>query len=128
MNKPKVFVTRHILDSGLNLIQDFCEVEMWPGELPPSHAELLNHVHGQEGLLCLLTDTIDKEIMESAGVRLKVISNCAAGVDNVDVPAATARGIPVGNTPDVLTDATADFTFALIDGSCPPGGGRRTLS
>lgn len=114
MNKPKVFVTRHILDSGLNLIQDFCEVEMWPGILPLSHTELLNHVRGQEGLLCLLTDTIDKEIMETAGVRLKVISNCAAGVDNVDVPAATARGIPVGNTPDVLTDATADFTFALL--------------
>jgi glyoxylate reductase len=114
MNKPKVFVTRHILDSGLNLIQGFCEVEMWPGELPPSHPELLNHVRGQEGLLCLLTDKIDKEVMETAGVSLKVISNCAAGVDNVDVTVASARGIPVGNTPDVLTDATADFTFALL--------------
>ncbi|MGA2503772.1 MAG: D-glycerate dehydrogenase [Anaerolineales bacterium] len=114
MNKPKVFMTRTILESGLILVQDFCEPEIWPGELPPSHAEILSHMRGQEGLLSLLTDKIDVEIMEMAGPGLKVISNCAAGVDNVEVPAATTRGIPVGNTPGVLTDATADFTFALL--------------
>ena len=67
-----------------------------------------------EGLLCLLTDRIDAEVMDAAGPRLKVISNHAVGVDNVDVAAATARGIPVGNTPGILTDATADMTFALL--------------
>lgn len=114
MNKPKVFVTRVILERGLELIQDFCDAEIWPGELPPSHADLLQHIHKQEGLLCLLTDRIDVELLETAGPGLKVISNCAAGVDNVDLSAATARGIPVGNTPGVLTEATADFTFALL--------------
>jgi glyoxylate reductase len=114
MRKPKVFVTRRILEKGLKLVMDFCDAQVWPGELPPTQVELLQHIRGKEGLLCLLTDKIDSEVMEVAGAGLKVISNCAAGVDNVEVTAATARGIPVGNTPDVLTDATADFTFALL--------------
>jgi glyoxylate reductase len=114
MSKPKVFVTRLILDSGLDLVQDFCEAEVWPDELPPSQQEILRHVRGVEGLLCLLTDWIDEEIMEAAGPALRIISNHAVGVDNVDVAAATARGIPVGNTPGILTDATADMAFALL--------------
>ena len=114
MNKSKVFITRRILESGLKLVQDFCDAEVWPGELPPSQSDLLSHVRGKDGLLCLLTDRIDSEVMKTAGSGLKVISNCAAGIDNVDVPAATALGIPVGNTPGVLTDATADFAFALL--------------
>ena len=71
-------------------------------------------MHGVDGLLCLLTDRIDAEIMDAAGPGLKVISNHAVGVDNVDVAAASARGIPVGNTPGILTDATADMAFALL--------------
>ena len=114
MSKPRVFITRLILDSGLQLVQDFCETEIWSGELPPNRDELLRSITGMDGLLCLLTDRIDAEVMEAAGSGIKVISNCAVGVDNVDVPAATARGIPVGNTPGVLTDATADMTFALL--------------
>ncbi|HJR79401.1 MAG TPA: D-glycerate dehydrogenase [Anaerolineales bacterium] len=114
MAKPKVFVTRIIPDKGLEIIRDFCEVDLWPDELPPSRVELLLHVHGVEGLLCLLTDTVDSEAMDEAGPQLKVISNFAVGFNNIDVDAATARGIPVGNTPDVLTDATADFAFALM--------------
>ena len=114
MSKPRVFVTRNILESGLNLIKDFCEAEVWPDELPPAHAVILERVHGVDGLLCLLTDRIDAEIMDAAGPGLKVISSYAVGVDNVELAAATARGIPVGNTPGVLTDATADLTFALL--------------
>ena len=114
MAKPRVFVTRAIPDKGLNLIRDFCDVDLWPAELPPKRAELLKHVRGVEGLLCLLTDRIDGELMDEAGPQLKVISNHAVGFDNIDVSAATARKIPVGNTPDVLTDATADFAFALL--------------
>ena len=114
MSKPKVFVTRIIPDKGLEIVREFCEVDLWQEELPPSRQELLKRVQGMDGLLCLLTDRVDGEVMDAAGEQLKVISNHAVGFDNIDVPAATARGIPVGNTPDVLTDATADFAFALL--------------
>ena len=114
MSKPKVFVTRAIPEKGFEIIRDFCDVDVWPDELPPTHDELLQHVRGVDGLLCLLTDQIDAEVMDAAGPQLKVISNHAVGFDNIDVQAATARKIPVGNTPDVLTDATADFAFALM--------------
>ena len=114
MSKPRVFVTRIILESGLDPIRNFCEAEVWPDELPPSRQEILSGVRGVEGLLCLLTDRIDAGIMEAAGPRLKIISNHAVGVDNVEVAAATARGIPVGYTPGILTDATADMAFALL--------------
>jgi glyoxylate reductase len=82
--------------------------------LPPSHEELLKRVQGVDGILSLLTDKIDGEVMDAAGKQLKVISNHAVGFDNIDLPAATDRKIPVGNTPDVLTDATADFAFTLM--------------
>ena len=114
MSKPKVFVTRQILEPGLNLIRDYCEADIWPEELPPSRQTILAHIRGVDGLLCLLTDQIDAGIMEAAGPQLKVISSFSVGIDNVDVAAASARGIAVGNTPGVLTDATADMAFALL--------------
>jgi glyoxylate reductase len=114
MPKPKVFVTRVIRDKGLDLVKDFCEAEIWPEELPPSREVLLEKVRGVEGILCLLTDKIDAGVLDAAGRQLKVISNHAVGYDNVVVADATARGIPVGNTPGILTDATADFAFTLL--------------
>lgn len=114
MTKPKVFVTRIIPDQGLDLVREFCEADVWEGELPPPREEILRRVQGMDGLLSLLTDKIDGEVMDAAGEDLKVISNYAVGFDNIDVDAATARGIPVGNTPGALTDATADFAFALL--------------
>ena len=114
MPKPKVFVTRAIPDKGFELIKDFGDVDLWGDELPPSRDELLQRVRSVDGILSLLTDTIDGEVMDAAGSQLKVISNFAVGFDNIDVSAATARKIPVGNTPDVLTDATADFAFTLM--------------
>src|SRR5678815_3798076 len=114
MPKPKVFITRAIPEKGFEIIKSFCDVDLWPDELPPVRDELLQHVHGMDGLLCLLTDNIDGAVMDAAGPQLKVISNHAVGFDNIDISAATARGILVGNTPDVLTDATADFAFALL--------------
>ena len=114
MPKPKVFVTRVIRDKGLDLVKEFCEAQIWPGELPPSRAVLLEKARGMEGILCLLTDRIDGEVLDAAGPGLKVVSNHAVGFDNIVVPDATARGIPVGNTPGILTDATADFAFALL--------------
>ena len=122
MSKPKVFVTRIIPNKGLDLVRDFCEVDLWTDELPPNRDQLLQRVKGIDGLLCLLTESIDAEVMDTAGPQLKVISNYAVGFDNIDVKAATERKIPVGNTPDVLTDATADFSFALMMNA-----GRRVL-
>jgi len=122
MPKPIVFVTRIIPDKGLDLIKEFCDADVWDGELPPPHEEMLKHVQGVDGLLSLLTDKVDGELMDVAGPQLKVISNYAVGFDNIDVAAATARGIPIGNTPDVLTDATADFSFTLMMSA-----GRRVL-
>jgi len=114
VDKPKVFVTRLIPEGGLELIRRACEVEVWPGELPPPRQVLLDRVRGLDGLLCLLTDRVDAELLDVAGPQLKVVSNMAVGYDNVDVAAATARGIPVGNTPGVLTETTADMAFALL--------------
>ena len=114
MSKPRVFVTRIIPDQGLRLVEEFCEIDLWTDELPPPHEVLLQRVRGMDGLLSLLTDRIDGAVMDAAGPQLKVISNHAVGYDNVDVPAATARGIPVGNTPGILTETTADFAFALL--------------
>ena len=114
MAKPKVFVTRVIRDKGLELIKENCQADIWPGELPPGRETLLERVRGVDGLLCLLTDHIDGEVMEVAGPSLKVISNHAVGFDNINVATATKRGIPVGNTPGILTDATADMAFALM--------------
>jgi len=122
MAKPKVFVTRVIPDKGLDLVKKFCDADVWDGELPPPREEILRRVRGVDGLLSLLTDKIDSEVMDAAGSQLKVISNYAVGFDNIDVSTATKRGIPIGNTPDVLTDATADFSFALMMSA-----GRRVL-
>ncbi|MEW5872102.1 MAG: D-glycerate dehydrogenase [Chloroflexota bacterium] len=96
------------------MVLSYCQADVWQEELPPSRGVLLERVRGVDGLLCLLTDPIDDELMAVAGPQLKVISNHAVGVDNVDVAAAMRRGIPVGNTPGILTDSTADFAFALL--------------
>ncbi len=114
MSKPRVFVTRIIPSPGMEMVQDFCDAEIWLGELPPDRETLLSKVSGIDGLLCLLTDRVDGELMDAAGQQIKVISNHAVGYDNIVIPDATARGIPVGNTPGILTDATADFAFALL--------------
>ena len=114
MEKPKVFVTRLIPDKGLIPVKEFSQADVWSGELPPSRDELLNRVRGVDGLLCLLTDKIDSAVLDAAGPQLKVISSMSVGVDHIDIAAANACRIPVGNTPGVLTDATADMTFALL--------------
>jgi lactate dehydrogenase-like 2-hydroxyacid dehydrogenase len=96
------------------MIRQACDAEIWSDELPPSRHTLLEKVRGVDGLICLLTDTIDAELMDAASPTLRVISNYAVGYDNVDLAAATARSIPVGNTPGVLTETTADMAFALL--------------
>lgn len=111
--KPTVFVTRRIPEKGLNLVREVCQVRLWEGELPPPRNVILKEIADCDGLLCLLTDPIDAGVI-AAGTHLRVISQMAVGVDNIDLRAATACGIPVGHTPGVLTEATADFTFALL--------------
>jgi glyoxylate reductase len=113
MQKPKVFVTRKIPEKGLSMVRDFCEADIWPDELPPSREILLSRLEDVDGILSLLTDRMDATAMD-VSPKLRVISNMAVGVDNVDLAAAVARKIPVGNTPGVLTNATADMTFALM--------------
>ena len=114
MAKPKVFVTRMIPEAGMAIVRDFCDADIWPGELPPAREYVLEHVKGVDGILSLLTTQMDRVVMDAAGDGLKVISNYAVGFDNIDIPEATARGIPVGHTPGVLTETTADFAFALL--------------
>jgi len=113
MAKPKVFVARKMAQEALDTIADAAEMELWEDELPPPRDVLLKKVQDIDGLLSLLTDKVDAELMDAAP-RLKVVSNMAVGFDNIDVPEATKHGIVVGNTPGVLTETTADFAWALI--------------
>jgi glyoxylate reductase len=113
-DRPKVFVARRIPEAGLSVVTAATDATVWPDELSPPRDELLRAVAGCDGVLTLLTDRVDKEFLDAAGPQLKVVSNYAVGFDNVDVPACTARGIPVGNTPGVLTETTADLAFALM--------------
>lgn len=111
--KPKVFVSRRIPDAGLRLIKNECDTEVWPDQMPPPAAVLRQKVADCDGLVALLTDIIDAAFLGQAP-RLKVVSNFAVGFNNIDVKACTERGVAVGNTPGVLTDATADMAFALL--------------
>jgi glyoxylate reductase len=110
----RVFVTRVIPKAGLDIVHAAAEAEVWPDELPPPRGALLEKVRGVDGLLSLLTDRVDDELLDAAGPQLRVVSNFAVGYDNIDVPACTRRGVAVGNTPGVLTETTADLAFALL--------------
>ncbi len=109
----RCFVTRALPGGAVARLAQQHTVEVWPGQLPPSPTELRAHAREAEGLLTLLTDRVDASLLDACP-RLRAVANYAVGVDNIDLEAAAARGIPVGNTPDVLTDATADLAFALL--------------
>lgn len=109
----RVVVTRRLTGPALERLDVAHEVTTWPEPLPPAPEQLRQVARDAEGLLCLLTDAVDDGLLDACP-HLRVISNYAVGTDNVDLAAAEARGIPVGNTPDVLTDATADLAFALL--------------
>lgn len=113
MAKWKVFVTRIIPEAGLKLVLENCDAEVWQEETPPPREVLMEKIRDCEGVLTLLSDKMDAEVMDNAP-KLRVISNYAVGYDNIDVPEATKRGIMVTNTPGVLTETTADLAFALI--------------
>jgi glyoxylate reductase len=112
---PKIFISRLTPDAGLTLLrQHYPHFDIWTQDLPMTREELIQQTHGVDALLCTLTEKIDEELMDSIGPQLKVISSFSVGVDHIDTRAATKRKIPVGNTPGVLTDATADQAFALL--------------
>jgi lactate dehydrogenase-like 2-hydroxyacid dehydrogenase len=113
-SRPRVFVSRIIPDEGLDAIRAACDMDLWEEPLPPPRDELLRRVAGVDGALTLLTDRVDDGFLDAAGPGLKVVSNYAVGFDNIDVAACARRGIPVGNTPGVLTETTADLAWALL--------------
>jgi len=110
--RPRVFVSRII--PGLQAVRERTNADVWPDELPPPRDELLRHVEGVDGVLAMVTDTVNEELLDRAGPQLKVVSNFAVGFDNIDVPACTRHGVAVGNTAGVLTETTADGAFALL--------------
>jgi len=114
--KAKVYVTREIPQIGIDILKPHCDIEINPREGPPTKEELKDRVEDKDGLLCLLTEKIDKDVI-AAGPKLKVISSISVGYNHIDVAEATKRGIYVTFTPGVLTDATADFAWALLMGT-----------
>jgi glyoxylate reductase len=114
MARPNIFVTRAIAKTALDRLYAVADIEVWPHEAPPSKQALLERIPTLDGIITLLTDPIDQEVISAASSSLKVISQMAVGYDNIDLAAATRRDIPVGHTPGVLTETCADFTFALM--------------
>ncbi|HYY80295.1 MAG TPA: D-glycerate dehydrogenase [Actinomycetes bacterium] len=112
--RPRVLVTRRLPAPVLERLAAACELEVWSGEGVMSREELLARVAGRAGLLTLLTDRVDAELLDAAGPGLRVVANYAVGFDNLDLDACTARGVLATNTPDVLTEATADLAWALL--------------
>jgi glyoxylate reductase len=113
MSRPRVFVTRRLPGDAIERLAVDADVDLWPLDTPPGNLSLRERAQDADGIVCLLTDRIDARLIDGAA-RLKVISNVAVGYDNIDVAAATKRGVPVGNTPGVLTETTADLAWALM--------------
>jgi glyoxylate reductase len=109
----RVFVTRRLAGDALDRVRTAHELDVWEGDLPPSPGELHARAAGCDGLLAMLTDRVDHALLDAAP-RLRVVANYAVGFDNIDLAACAARGVAVGVTPDVLTDATADLAIALL--------------
>lgn len=114
-DKPVVYVTRKIPDAGLERLEDECEVHVWDGKLPPSKEHIIEQLAELEpdGLLCLLSDDIDGEVMD-ASPNLQVVSTFSVGYDHIDMGDAEDRDLPVGHTPGVLSETTADFAWSLL--------------
>ena len=111
--RPRVFATRRLPGGVLERLGAAADLEVWPGSKAPTREALLSGSRDAEGLLCLLTDRIDADLIASS-LRLRAISSVSVGLDHVDLEAATARGIPVGHTPGVLTDTTAELALGLL--------------
>jgi glyoxylate reductase len=113
MSKPKIYVTRELPERGLKIIRQHFETEIWPEYAPPPKKLIIEKAKNVDALATLLSDKIDAEVFDAAP-KLKIVSQLAVGFDNINIPEATKRGIYVTNTPEVLTDTTADFAWALL--------------
>lgn len=110
----RALVTRKLPSSVIDKLEAACEIDLYTGSKAIPREELLQRVKGKDALVCLLTDAVDGALLDAAGPQLKIVANVAVGFNNIDVPACRARGVVVTNTPDVLTNACADFTWGLI--------------
>ena len=113
VRKPKVYVTRELPGRALEMIDDHFDADVWHEYAPPPKQVIIENVKDAEGLVSLLSDKIDAEVFD-AGPKVRIVAQMAVGFDNIDVKEATTRGIYVTNTPEVLTETTADFAFALL--------------
>src|SRR6266540_6528560 len=111
---PRVFASRRFPARVREELERSFELDLHDSEWPPERGELLQRVAGKDGLMLMLTDRVDDELLDAAGPQLRVVANYAVGVDNIDLEACRGRGVIVSNTPDVLTETTAELTIALI--------------
>ena len=114
MSKPKLFSTHVLFEAPRKKLAECFDVEYWTGDERPPREEFLKRVAGKDALVCLLTEKIDREFLDRAGPKLRIVANVAVGFDNIDVPACTARRVVVTNTPGVLDETTADFAWTLL--------------
>jgi glyoxylate reductase len=114
VNKPKLFSSHVLFDEPRRRLTEHFDVEYWKGSERPPRVEVLQRVTGKDALICLLTERIDRELLDAAGPNLRIAANVAVGYDNIDVPACTERKVAVTNTPGVLDETTADFTWTLL--------------
>ncbi len=113
MAKPKVLATHSLFDAARKILQESCEVEFWTKPERPPREELLRRVKDKDGLVCLLTEKVNEELLQAAP-KLRIAANVAVGFDNIDVAACTKRGVAATNTPGVLDETTADFAWTLL--------------
>ena len=116
MTRPRAFITRTLLPEALAIVEQVADVDLWPDEWPPSADEMRRRSAVADGILTTIMDRVDAALFDAAP-NLRAVSQLAVGLDNVDVAEATRRGIPVGNTPGVLSKSTADLAFALLLGA-----------
>src|SRR5438046_6382880 len=109
-----VLVTRRLPQPAMDAIAERCDVVLWEGESAIPRDQLLRDITGKVGAVTLLTDKVDDELLDAAGDQLVIVANYAVGFDNIDLEACTRRGVLATNTPDVLTETTADLTWALL--------------
>jgi glyoxylate reductase len=114
VSKPKLFSTHVLFEEPRQKLAEHFDVEYWTREERPPRAEVLKRVSGKDALVCLLTEKIDRELLDAAGPNLRIVANVAVGFDNIDVPACTERKVAVTNTPGVLDETTADFAWTLL--------------
>jgi len=114
MGKPSVYVTREINQDAITILKQTCDVSLWTGPGPVPREELLKNIENKSALFCLLSDKIDREVLDKAGKNLKIVATMSVGYDHLDINEIKKRGIQIAYTPDILTDATAELTVALL--------------